>query len=133
MNIAFIPVRGGSKSIPLKNIKILNGKPLVYWTVKSANEANCIDKVVVATDSEEIKQTVLGFSFDKVEISKISEQIGAYETSVLPYEDCCSVFLPDSPVTHPKIEKLQKNEALLNREELIKNAIENIETIIIKN
>lgn len=68
MNIAFIPVRGGSKSIPLKNIKILNGKPLVYWTVKSANEANCIDKVVVATDSEEIKQIVLSFGFNKVEI-----------------------------------------------------------------
>ena len=68
MNIAFIPVRGGSKSIPLKNIKILNGKPLVYWTVKSANGANCIDKVIVATDSEEIKQTVLSFGFKKVEI-----------------------------------------------------------------
>ena len=40
MNIAFIPVRGGSKSIPLKNIKILNGKPLVYWTLKAANELN---------------------------------------------------------------------------------------------
>lgn len=68
MNIAFIPVRGGSKSIPLKNIKILNGKPLVYWTVKSANEAKCIDKVIVATDSEEIKQAVLSFGFNKVEI-----------------------------------------------------------------
>lgn len=68
MNIAFIPVRGGSKSIPLKNIKILNGKPLVYWTVKSASEADCIDKVIVATDSEEIKQTVLSFGFKKVEI-----------------------------------------------------------------
>ena len=40
MNIAFIPVRGGSKSIPLKNIKELNGKPLVYWTIKAAEEAN---------------------------------------------------------------------------------------------
>ena len=37
MNTAFIPVRGGSKSIPLKNIKILNGKPLVWWTAKAAN------------------------------------------------------------------------------------------------
>ena len=68
MNIAFIPVRGGSKSIPLKNIKIINGKPLVYWTVKSACEAMNVDKVVVATDSEEIKRVVIGFGFDKVEI-----------------------------------------------------------------
>ncbi len=68
MNIAFIPVRGGSKSIPLKNIKIINGKPLVYWTLKSACEAKCIDKVIVATDSDKIKSTVLSFGFEKTEI-----------------------------------------------------------------
>ena len=68
MNIAFIPVRGGSKSIPLKNIKIINGKPLVYWTLKSACEANCIDKVIVATDCEKIKETVISFGFNKVEV-----------------------------------------------------------------
>ena len=72
-------------------------------------------------------------SFDKIEISKISEEIGAYETSVLPYEDCCSVFLPDSPVTHPKQEKLIKNESLLDREKLINDSITNIEIIDIKN
>lgn len=68
MNIAFIPVRGGSKSIPLKNIKIINGKPLVYWTASAAQESKCIDKVVIATDSDEIKSTVLGFGFDKLEV-----------------------------------------------------------------
>ena len=66
MNIAFIPVRGGSKSIPLKNIKLLNGKPLVYWTAKAAQEAKCVDKLVIATDSEEIKDTVLSFGFSKL-------------------------------------------------------------------
>lgn len=68
MNIAFIPVRAGSKSIPLKNIKIINGKPLVYWTAKAANEADCIDKVVIATDSPEIKEAVLSFGFNKLEV-----------------------------------------------------------------
>ena len=68
MNIAFIPVRGGSKSIPLKNIKILNGKPLVYWTAKAANDAMFVDKVIIATDSEEIKSTALSFGFDKLEV-----------------------------------------------------------------
>ncbi len=67
-NIAFIPVRGGSKSIPLKNIKLLAGKPLVYWTAKAANDAVCIDKVIIATDSMEIKQTVIDFNLSKVEI-----------------------------------------------------------------
>lgn len=66
MNVAFIPVRGGSKSIPLKNIKEIAGKPLVYWTVKAANECECIDKVYVATDSEEIKSVVENFLMDKV-------------------------------------------------------------------
>lgn len=68
MNIAFIPVRAGSKSIPLKNIKILNGKPLVYWTAKSANDAKCIDKVIIATDSNEIKTVVKDFALPKVKI-----------------------------------------------------------------
>jgi len=68
MNIVFIPVRGGSKSIPLKNIKILNGKPLVWWTAKAANDAECIDKVVIATDSPEIKDVVLSFKLPKIEV-----------------------------------------------------------------
>ncbi len=58
MNVAFIPVRGGSKSIPLKNIKELHGKPLVYWTVAAACDCRAIDKVYVATDSNEIKLCV---------------------------------------------------------------------------
>ena len=68
MNVAFIPVRGGSKSIPLKNIKILNGKPLVYWTSFAAQNAQCIDKLIIATDSEDIKKVVSEFGFDKLEI-----------------------------------------------------------------
>ena len=67
-NIAFIPVRGGSKSIPLKNIKILNGKPLVYWTAKAANNSECIDEVVIATDSEEIAEVVRSFNLPKINI-----------------------------------------------------------------
>lgn len=59
MNVAFIPVRGGSKSIPLKNIKPMCGKPLVYWTVAAACGCAKIDKVYVATDSEKIRETLL--------------------------------------------------------------------------
>lgn len=61
MNVAFIPVRGGSKSIPLKNIKPICGKPLVYWTVKAACGCKYIDVVYVATDSERISGTVESF------------------------------------------------------------------------
>lgn len=68
MNVAFIPVRGGSKSIPLKNIKEIAGKPLVYWTAKAANDCNFIDKVYVATDSSIIKDVVERFELSKVEV-----------------------------------------------------------------
>lgn len=68
MNVAFIPVRGGSKSIPLKNIKLMAGKPLVYWTVKAASDSSNIDVVYVATDSDRIKNTVESFNFNKVRV-----------------------------------------------------------------
>lgn len=59
MNVAFIPVRGGSQSIPYKNIKIICGKPLVYWTIRAACECSYIDAVYVATDSSKIWETVI--------------------------------------------------------------------------
>lgn len=74
MNIAFIPVRGGSKSIPLKNIRPMCGKPLVYWTVKAACDCAFIDKVYVATDSDKIKETVESFGMAKVEVIGRSEE-----------------------------------------------------------
>lgn len=66
---------------------------------------------------------------DKSEIMEISKKIGTYETSILPYEDCCSVFLPDSPVTKPKLDRIERNEKLLDRESLINEAINNIEVM----
>lgn len=80
MNIAFIPVRGGSKSIPLKNIKIIHGKPLVYWTAKAAQNAQCIDKIVIATDNDDIKSTVANFKFDKLTIYD-RESVNAQDNS----------------------------------------------------
>jgi N-acylneuraminate cytidylyltransferase len=61
MNVAFIPVRGGSKSIPLKNIRPICGKPLVYWTMKAACGCRAIDRVYIATDSDEIRAIAEGF------------------------------------------------------------------------
>lgn len=63
--IAFIPVRGGSKSIPLKNIKPFCGKPLVCWNIEALEACNEIDEVVVATDSDEIWNTVASRSYRK--------------------------------------------------------------------
>lgn len=87
MNIAFIPVRGGSKSIPLKNIKFICGMPLVYWTVKAACRSKYVDKVYVSTDSEKIKETVN--SFYKV-LGKISEKLEVIERSEESASDTAS-------------------------------------------
>lgn len=78
MNVAFIPVRGGSKSIPLKNIKPICGKPLVYWTVKAACECAHIDKVYVATDSDEIRHAVEAFK-DKADTAALNDTAGISE------------------------------------------------------
>ncbi len=66
--IAFIPVRGGSKSIPLKNIKPFCGKPLVFWTAKAANDSVCVDRVIIASDSREILSTSESFGLKKVSV-----------------------------------------------------------------
>ena len=71
---AFIPVRGGSKSIPLKNIREFCGKPLVYWNISALQAAGLVDKIVVATDSDDIEATVRSFGFDKVEIYRRSAE-----------------------------------------------------------
>lgn len=68
MNIAFIPVRCGSKSIPFKNIKEFCGKPLVYWNLQALENSKNIDNIFVATDCNEIKDVVNSFGFSKVEV-----------------------------------------------------------------
>ena len=63
MNLALITARGGSKGLPGKNVKLLNGKPLIAYTIKAAIDAKCFDKIVVSTDDENI--------------AKVAEQYGA--------------------------------------------------------
>jgi thiamine biosynthesis protein ThiI len=67
--------------------------------------------------------------FDKEEIVTIARKIGTMETSILPYEDCCTVFTPKHPKTRPNLEQVLHAERKLNREELITRALENIERI----
>lgn len=86
--IAFIPVRGGSKSIPLKNIKELCGKPLVYWNLVNLQNS-LVDKIIVSTDSSEIENVVNSFNFSKVEIYKRSAEnasdTASTESAMLEY------------------------------------------------
>lgn len=72
--IAFIPVRGGSKSIPLKNIKPFCGKPLVCWSIEALEECSLVDTIIVATDSSQIKEVVTSRNYTKTQIFHRSKE-----------------------------------------------------------
>ena len=67
--------------------------------------------------------------FDKTEIIAIAEKIGTMETSSLPYEDCCTVFTPRHPATHPHLDIIEEAEAKLDMEALIQEAMDGIEIV----
>ena len=67
--------------------------------------------------------------FDKNDIVAIAKKIDTFNTSILPYEDCCTVFVPQHPVTKPEVQKMRESEALVDFSEMIQRAIENTETV----
>ena len=71
--------------------------------------------------------------FDKKEIVDISEKIDTYETSIQPYEDCCTIFVAKHPVTKPNLERIEKSERNLDEkiDELMQTAIDTVETIMV--
>lgn len=72
--------------------------------------------------------------FDKLEIVEVSEKIGTYETSILPFEDCCTIFVAKHPVTKPNLNIIRRHERNLEEriEELVKTALETDELIIVE-
>jgi len=89
--VAFIPVRGGSKSIPLKNIKKINRRPLIYWVLDATTECEGIDKVVVSTDSKRISEVVKEYNSEKVKIidrsKEVSTDTASTESVMLEFAD----------------------------------------------
>ena len=69
---------------------------------------------------------------DKVDIMEKAQEIGTYETSILPYEDCCTVFLPKHPTTKPRLERILESESKLDCETLINDAVASEEIVEIK-
>lgn len=120
MVVAFIPVRGGSKSIPLKNIKPLCGKPLVCWNIEALEACPAVDEVVVATDSDEIWKTVESRNYKKTRLYRRSAQnacdTASTESVMLEYIECAK--LPKDEVfmlvqaTSPLTEAVHFAEAL---------------------
>ena len=71
-------------------------------------------------------------TYDKIEIIETAKKIGTYETSILPFEDCCTIFDPKNPVTRPKIERAVKLEEKFDFESLLDECIKNEEIVIVK-
>lgn len=67
--------------------------------------------------------------FDKEDIVTLAKRIGTYETSILPYEDCCTVFVPSHPVTKPKLSEIRASEAAVDFSSMIEKAIDDTESL----
>ena len=72
-------------------------------------------------------------AFDKQDIVDLSEKIGTYETSILPYEDCCTIFVAKHPVTKPNVNVIERSEKHLSEkiDEMVRTAIETAETMTV--
>lgn len=102
---------------------IINGESIGQVASQTLSSISVINEVVKIPVIRPVA------CFDKLEIIDIAKKIGTYETSILPYEDCCTIFVPDHPVINPELEKCQEYEALINYDEMINNCIENHEII----
>ena len=73
-------------------------------------------------------------AMDKQDIVRIAERIDTYETSILPYEDCCTIFVAKHPVTKPSLKSIKRSEQKLEEkiDELMQTAIDTTETIVVE-
>lgn len=69
-------------------------------------------------------------AMDKIDIMDIAREIDTYETSILPYEDCCTIFVPKHPKTKPRVDLIRKSESVLNIDELVEKAIAETELVV---
>ena len=91
-----------------------------------------IESLTVTNDAVDMPVFRPLIGFDKEEIVTRAKAIGSYETSILPFEDCCTVFVPQHPVTRPKLEEIRKSEARLDFSQMIETAIANTEFLSIE-
>lgn len=108
------------------NLAIVNGENIgqvASQTLESMNTINSVVKIPVIRPLA---------TFDKSEITDIAVKIGTYETSIKPYEDCCTVFVPKHPQIKPMIKIAEREEQKFDYESLIDEACTNVERIVIK-
>ena len=104
---------------------LITGESLGQVASQTIEALGCTDAVV----NMPVFRPLIGN--DKTEIMAIAEKIDTFETSILPYEDCCIVFTPRHPVTKPKVETMPKVESKLDVEALVNEAVEGTEMIIV--
>jgi thiamine biosynthesis protein ThiI len=124
-----------SRRFMMKIAEILAKENLCQMLITGENLGQVASQTVlgiVATD-QAVGMPVMRplIAMDKVDIMKIARKIGTFETSIQPYEDCCTIFLPKHPSTRPKIEDVLREEGLLNIDQLIEQAIETLEVITV--
>ena len=102
---------------------LITGESIGQVASQTLNALYCTDEAVKMP----VFRPLIGM--DKLEIMDIARKIGTYETSILPYEDCCTVFTPRHPATKPGLEKVNEAEMALEEEKLIAEALDGIEII----
>ena len=105
---------------------LITGESLGQVASQTMEALGCTD---IMTDLPVFRPLI---GLDKLEIIHIAEKIDTYETSILPYEDCCTVFTPRHPVTKPKLANVEKEERKLDVDALVEEAVANVKTVLVK-
>lgn len=119
---------------------------MMMITQRLAEQRNCQAIVTGESIGQVASQTIYGLTctnavcslpvfrpliaMDKSDIIDIAQEIGTYDISIVPEEDCCSVFAPKKPITKPKLDRIEKSEEKLDIEALIEGAMATIETVV---
>lgn len=104
---------------------IVNGENLGQVASQTLNSMYAINHVT----STPVLRPLL--TLDKEDIVKKAKEIGTFEVSIQPYEDCCTIFTPKNPVTEPDFNKVMEYESVFNFDSMVDDAVENIETIVV--
>ncbi len=105
---------------------LVTGESIGQVASQTLDAMACTDAVC----TRPVIRPVIGM--DKEEIVRIARKIGTFETSILPYEDCCTVFTPKHPRTKPKVEELEEAERMLDVDALVDDAVAGIERVMLE-
>ena len=115
-----------------ERIAIANGDQAIITGESLGQVASQTIESITSSNSV-VKMPVLRplIAFDKIDIIEISRKINTYDVSILPYEDCCTVFLPKFPAIKPDLNKAIAAEQKLDVEKLIESALASVEKIVL--